>query len=64
MIGVSLAADAYNLNQHGLDTIFSMQSEPVAIEEVIQSVRTQSNIEKTVEQVVRVLKINIRNIKK
>lgn len=58
-IGGSLTEDAYELNQHGIDAVFSIQSTPVSIEEAMESERTKINIEKTVEQVMRVLKISL-----
>lgn len=58
-VGGSLTEDAYELNQYGIDAVFSIQSSPVSIEKAMEEERTQKNIEKTVEQVMRVLNINI-----
>lgn len=58
-VGGSLTEDAYKLNQYGIDAVFSIQSSPVSIEKAMEGERTQKNIEKTVEQVMRVLNVNM-----
>nr|WP_256440563.1 glycerate kinase [Jeotgalicoccus sp. WY2] len=57
-VGGSLTEDAYNLNHHGINAVFSIQNEPVSVEQAMESERTQKNIEKTVEQIMRVLNIS------
>lgn len=56
-VGGSLTDDAYELNDHGIAALFSIQTEPVSIEEAMDSKRTRANIEKTVEQIMRTLNI-------
>lgn len=58
-VGGSLTEDAYHLNHHGINAVFSIQTEPLSIEEAMDSKRTRTNIEKTVEQIMRTLKINL-----
>lgn len=58
-VGGSLTDDAYKLNHHGMNAVFSIQNEPLSIEEAMDSKRTQINIERTVEQIIRILKINL-----
>lgn len=58
-VGGSLTEDAYELNQYGIDAVFSIQISPVSIEKAMEGERTQKNIEKTVEQVMRVLNVNM-----
>lgn len=58
-VGGSLTDDAYNLNHHGINALFSIQPGPVSVEEAMDSKRTRTNIEKTIEQIMRTLKINL-----
>lgn len=58
-VGGSLTEDAYSLNNHGINAVFSIQTEPVSVEQAMESERTQKNIEKTVEQIMRVLNISL-----
>lgn len=58
-VGGSLTDDAYELNNHGINAMFSIQSEPLSIEEAMDRKRTRTNIERTVEQVMRTLKIDM-----
>lgn len=58
-VGGSLTDDAYNLNHHGINAVFSIQPGPVSVEEAMDSKRTRTNIEKTIEQIMRTLKINL-----
>lgn len=58
-VGGSLTDDAYKLNHHGINAVFSIQNEPLSIEEAMNSKRTRTNIEKNVEQIMKVLKISL-----
>ena len=58
-VGGSLTEDAYHLNHHGINAVFSIQTEPLSIDEAMDSKRTRINIEKTVEQIMRTLKISL-----
>lgn len=58
-VGGSLTDDAYKLNHHGINAVFSIQNEPLSIEEAMNSKRTRANIEKNVEQIMKVLKITL-----
>lgn len=58
-VGGSLTEDAYHLNHYGINAVFSIQTEPLSIEEAMDSKRTRTNIEKTVEQIMRTLKISL-----
>lgn len=58
-VGGSLTDDAYNLNHYGINALFSIQPGPVSVEEAMDSKRTRTNIEKTIEQIIRTLKINL-----
>lgn len=58
-VGGSLSEDAYDLNHHGINAVFSIQPEPVSIEEAMDGERTRMHIEKTVEQIIRTLKITL-----
>ncbi|MBF0753602.1 glycerate kinase [Jeotgalicoccus halotolerans] len=58
-VGGSLTEDAYNLNHHGIDAVFSIQRSPISVEAAMEHERTRINIEKTVEQIMRVLNVKI-----
>ena len=58
-VGGSLSEDAYNLNRYGINAVFSIQNEPLSIEAAMDSKRTRANIEKNVEQIMKVLKITL-----
>lgn len=58
-VGGSLSEDSYDLNNHGIDAVFSIQPKPVSIEEAMDCERSRINIEKTAEQIMRALKINL-----
>lgn len=58
-VGGSLTDDAYDLNDDGIDAVFSIQSSPVSLEAAMESELTRFNIEKTVGQIMRVLKLNM-----
>ncbi|MCK1976945.1 glycerate kinase [Jeotgalicoccus huakuii] len=53
----SLSADAYDLNAIGMDAIFSIQSQPMTLEEAMNSEVTKKNITRTTSQIMRLLKI-------
>lgn len=57
--GGSLTDDAYDLTHHDLDAIFSIQHSPMSLEEAMDSEVTRFNLEKTVSQVMSVLKMDI-----
>lgn len=59
-VGGSLTDDAYELNNAGIDAVFSIQSSPMSIEEAMQDELTRFNLEKTVGQIMRVLKLNAK----
>lgn len=56
--GGSLTNDAYELVNHDLDAIFSIQHSPVSLEEAMKSSTTSFNLEKTVSQVMTVFSLN------
>ncbi len=58
-VGGSLTDDAYKLNNHGINAVFSIQTEPLSNEEAMDSKRTRTNIEKIAGQIMRTLKINL-----
>lgn len=58
-VGGSLTEDAYELNEAGIDAVFSIQREPLTVEAAMDGRRTAENIERTVAQLIRVLKINM-----
>lgn len=57
-VGGSLTEDAYDLTNHGIGAVFSIQSEPVSIETAMEEERTKANIEKTAAQIMRVINIS------
>lgn len=58
-VGGSLSEDAYNLNRYGINAVFSIQNEPLSIEAAMDSKRTRANIERTLEQIMRTLRIEL-----
>lgn len=56
--GGSVTNDAYELVNHDLNAIFSIQHSPVSLEEAMKSSTTSFNLEKTVSQVMAVFSLN------
>ncbi|MCD2139009.1 glycerate kinase family protein [Salinicoccus halitifaciens] len=57
--GGSLTEDAYTLTESRLDAIFSIQRTPVSLKEAMDSEATRFNLEKAVNQVISVVKLDI-----
>lgn len=59
--GGSVTDDAYELVNHDLDAIFSIQHYPVSLQEAMKSSTTRFNLEKTVSQVMAVFSLGSRH---
>lgn len=56
--GGSVTDDAYELVNHDLDAIFSIQHSPISLQEAMKSRTTRFNLEKAVSQVMSVFSMN------
>lgn len=53
----SLSADAYDLNEIGMDAVFSIQPRPMSLDEAMDSEITRENITRTTSQIMKLIKI-------
>ncbi|MEZ2457318.1 glycerate kinase [Salinicoccus roseus] len=62
VIGIAgnLTSDAYQLNHSGIQGVFSIQTAPISMEKALDKEVAAFNIEKTVEQIIRVSKLFAR----